>query len=304
MQRFEITTNTHLKVDPRYADALPPLSESELDDLRESIKQDGIRTPILADWDGTVIDGHHRLMIAEELGLEIEAVTLETDDERGRFNEADKFRLAVNLNVKRRQLSKEQRQALVVELAQGGATNAEIAETVGVSVRTVAAQKALAGVTNPTRSKAQKEAKCKTALSEAVAEEPALPFPELPVVPVAAPAEPEVVHQEIEAAHADEPDPMLPLAGLTECPFEETNPPVDATPPAPAQPVVDAAPRRNSPFRMIVVASLVNLAEGNPMPPADFAATLNSHERTLYQDRVAKALKYLAQLRVLLEHAE
>lgn len=42
---------------------------SRIDDLAASIRQDGITTPIVLGNDGRVWDGHHRLCVAEALGL-------------------------------------------------------------------------------------------------------------------------------------------------------------------------------------------------------------------------------------------
>lgn len=41
-----------------------------MDMLATSIQQDGIRMPILIGSDGRVWDGHHRLAVADRLGLE------------------------------------------------------------------------------------------------------------------------------------------------------------------------------------------------------------------------------------------
>ncbi len=52
-----------------FADALPPLKPEERDELRENIRQHGVIVPIKVDEQDNVLDGHHRLEIAVELGL-------------------------------------------------------------------------------------------------------------------------------------------------------------------------------------------------------------------------------------------
>lgn len=41
-----------------------------LDALRNSVASDGIRHPVTLGYDGRIWDGHHRLCVADELGLE------------------------------------------------------------------------------------------------------------------------------------------------------------------------------------------------------------------------------------------
>ena len=65
---------------------IPPQSADELALLRESIDADGVREPLtLATWEGlprpALLDGHHRLRIAEELGETYRTVTREFADE-------------------------------------------------------------------------------------------------------------------------------------------------------------------------------------------------------------------------------
>jgi ParB-like chromosome segregation protein Spo0J len=48
---------------------LPPLTTEQRDSLRESIRAEGIHTPVVQDQHGHVLDGFERLAIAGELGL-------------------------------------------------------------------------------------------------------------------------------------------------------------------------------------------------------------------------------------------
>jgi excisionase family DNA binding protein len=55
---------------------MPPLSEAERAALTESIATFGVLQAVITDEDGTVLDGHHRAEIADELGIEYPTVTL------------------------------------------------------------------------------------------------------------------------------------------------------------------------------------------------------------------------------------
>ena len=90
---------------------IPKLTDAEVAMLTESIRRDGVKYPVLLRVSGQVIDGHHRRRIAEELGLPCPTVTLDVDDETAE-------RLAVTLNLARRQLSPEQKYELIAWLAQ------------------------------------------------------------------------------------------------------------------------------------------------------------------------------------------
>jgi len=88
---------------------MPPLSPEEYAELESSIRSHGVMVPILRNGDGVVIDGHHRLRIAESLGVACPAEYLV-----GR-SESDLRTLAFELNLNRRHLTREQRRDLVVE---------------------------------------------------------------------------------------------------------------------------------------------------------------------------------------------
>lgn len=90
---------------------LPPLSDQERDELRASIKQDGIQYPVLLDRVGRIIDGFHRTEIAAELGVDCPTKTLDVDEETAE-------RLCLALNLARRHLSTASRYELIVALAE------------------------------------------------------------------------------------------------------------------------------------------------------------------------------------------
>ena len=105
-------------------DALPRHVE---DALRASIERFGVLVPITVDQRGEVLDGHHRKRIAEELKAPYDRLVrvCETDEER--------LEIARTLNADRRQLTEEQRRAVIAELARRGHSNRAIAGAVGFS---------------------------------------------------------------------------------------------------------------------------------------------------------------------------
>lgn len=88
---------------------MPPLSPEEYAALEQSIRANGIQVPIVVDENGTVIDGHHRQKIAEDLDIDCpqRVVTDRT--------ETEKRTLALSLNLDRRHLTREQRRGLIAE---------------------------------------------------------------------------------------------------------------------------------------------------------------------------------------------
>lgn len=116
-----------------------PLSSDEYERLRADIEANGIRDPIIRDADtGDLLDGHHRLRVASELGIDCPSVTVAcgSDDERRAF--------VLRVNFNRRHLSPEQRgevrkqqQKVARGLNAAGLTQEQIAGRLGVAQRTV-----------------------------------------------------------------------------------------------------------------------------------------------------------------------
>lgn len=71
-----------LKINPKFEDFLPPLSEEEFEGLSCDIRQYGCREPIVI-WNDTIIDGHHRYRICHENGIEYQTfeMTFDSDNE-------------------------------------------------------------------------------------------------------------------------------------------------------------------------------------------------------------------------------
>jgi ParB-like chromosome segregation protein Spo0J len=111
---------------------LPPLSDEQRHLLRQSIEKNGVLEAVVFDEDGEILDGHHRVEIAEELGIEYPRRVIED------LSEADKQTYALTVNVARRQLSQSERGSLVARLRSQGMSIRAIADATGLPKSTVA----------------------------------------------------------------------------------------------------------------------------------------------------------------------
>jgi len=125
----------HFKV---YGRAVRPLTDREYAALRSSIKEEGrIEVAIVVDPRGNVVDGKHRLLIADELGLEDFPVNVIDGDEEMLH------RLAEDLNACRRQFTKQQ----LAELRRQRRARVEVQRKAGKSLRQIAAEEGVNYVT-------------------------------------------------------------------------------------------------------------------------------------------------------------
>lgn len=116
---------------------MPDLTADQHEALRADIAANGVIVPIVVDQHGRVIDGHNRLAIATELGVDCpREVRSVVDDEQA-------VDLAVTLNCARRHLTREQvRQVIVSEAGRRPSdSDRAIARRVGCSPSTVAASR-------------------------------------------------------------------------------------------------------------------------------------------------------------------
>jgi hypothetical protein len=111
---------------------LPPLTVEQRHILRQSIEENGVLEPVVFDEDGEILDGHHRVEIAEELGIEYPRRVIDDLDRPG------KHMYALTVNVARRQLDQSTRGSLVARMRIRGMSIRGIAEALGVSRGTVA----------------------------------------------------------------------------------------------------------------------------------------------------------------------
>jgi phage N-6-adenine-methyltransferase len=137
---FEGVTTKQVFVCP-YADLLPRLGAEARAELRDDIQKRGVVVPVTILYDRVrgcmvVLDGFHRVSIAAELGLPYIPVR-QPDFELSLRDEKERRQLALDLNVKRRQLTQEERRAVVIRLAQEQKSVRQIAETLGVPKSTI-----------------------------------------------------------------------------------------------------------------------------------------------------------------------
>lgn len=124
-------------VDTRTYQLLPDLTAEEYESLKAEIAGNGVRVPVDIDEDGNILDGHHRVKIAGELGLDYETRVVDGLDDQGKRSHA----LAVN--VHRRSLTREQKRELIRAslAADPELSDVQHADRTGASDKTVAAQR-------------------------------------------------------------------------------------------------------------------------------------------------------------------
>jgi hypothetical protein len=151
----------HSTTDQPYQ-VMPPLDAATEAALRSSIQKYGVLTPIVVDQNANVVDGHHRLRIANEVGapFHLTVVVPESDSLPSGWhrddvvNEFDLARgevtlvyvdpdataedIARTLNLDRRHLDVDQRLEVVASLHSEGHSIRAIAPVVGVSKSQVA----------------------------------------------------------------------------------------------------------------------------------------------------------------------
>ena len=89
---------------------VPPLSNKDYQDLKESIKKDGLFFSITVNEKDEILDGHHRQKACNELGIEPKVVIKKFD------NPIQEKRFVIESNLKRRHLQIHERARLATEL--------------------------------------------------------------------------------------------------------------------------------------------------------------------------------------------
>jgi hypothetical protein len=100
-----------LIINPELQSLIPPLTAEEYQQLTNNIIAEGIREAILT-WDGTIVDGHNRYAIANDLGLPFTTKALQFAD----LNECKEWMIRNQFG--RRNLQAFQRSVLALELEQ------------------------------------------------------------------------------------------------------------------------------------------------------------------------------------------
>lgn len=112
-------------------DLLPNLSEEEYNALKEDIKLNGIKYPIIKDQNGNIVDGNNRKEICDKLKIDCPEKIIDYKDEKSASMDA------FSLNIKRRQLSSEQKKNIAIGLNKLKWTQEEIAGIFGVDRTTI-----------------------------------------------------------------------------------------------------------------------------------------------------------------------
>lgn len=110
---------------------LPPLLPDELAALRADIEARGVLVPVEKDETGAILDGHHRALIAESLGLDYPVVVREG------WTEDQKVEHVIELNLARRHLKGLERAAVEARMRARGYSFRRIGKLVGMSPATV-----------------------------------------------------------------------------------------------------------------------------------------------------------------------
>ncbi len=106
-----------------------PTDAAVLSALRASVERFGVLVPIVFDQHGEMIDGHHRRLLADELGRSCPKVTVTLPDDPD-----ERAQAILDINDARRQkLTAEQRRDIAKALREQGHSTRAIAAVVGAS---------------------------------------------------------------------------------------------------------------------------------------------------------------------------
>ena len=86
-------------IDEEYAGLVPALSEAIYNDLKRSIKENGLWQQIIINPKGIILDGHHRFRACQELGIEPNWIVKTFDDD------LHEKLFVIDCNLKRRHLN-------------------------------------------------------------------------------------------------------------------------------------------------------------------------------------------------------
>jgi len=98
----------NLKTNNQFKELIPSLTDEEYTNLKESVKKEGCRDPLVI-WNRTLIDGHHRYKICKKYNIKFKTIEKEFDS-----NEDAKIWMIKN-QLARRNLTPFQRSKLALE---------------------------------------------------------------------------------------------------------------------------------------------------------------------------------------------
>jgi ParB-like chromosome segregation protein Spo0J len=127
------------------ADLIPEMTATEFAELRNSIRDEGLRVPIVLTSDGRILDGRHRARACAELDIAPRTATF-------MGNEAECLDYVLDLNLKRRHLNESQRAMVAAKVANMAEGRPKTASLDAVS------QQRAANMLNVSRSSVQRAA--------------------------------------------------------------------------------------------------------------------------------------------------
>jgi SAM-dependent methyltransferase len=135
------------KPTPKPIEGMPRMTDSQRQSLRESIEKHGVLEQLHFCVNGTILDGHERWAVTQELGIKnftYKVYSAMTEDQR--------IALAIDLNSQRKTITLEQRQKLLEMYVKAAPhkSSREVAEAVGVHHSTAARVKRRVAPATPT----------------------------------------------------------------------------------------------------------------------------------------------------------
>lgn len=113
-----------------------PLTPIEFEALKADIAENGVLVPVEVDENGDILDGHHRVQAWQELREEGVILPQWAKLIRQGMTEEQKRNHARKLNVLRRQMTRDEREQLMVDMRRDGMSYRQIANATGVSAPT------------------------------------------------------------------------------------------------------------------------------------------------------------------------
>jgi ParB-like chromosome segregation protein Spo0J len=88
-----------IKINPEYSKLVNPLSQTDYEALKNSIRSKGLHLPLIINQNNVILDGHNRLKICQELGTEPKLEVKEFSDQ------SQEREFVIEINLKRRHLN-------------------------------------------------------------------------------------------------------------------------------------------------------------------------------------------------------
>lgn len=100
-----------IEVKDEYKNLVPPLSKEDYNNLKESIKKDGVLYPVIINNEFVLLDGHHRLQICLDEGINNIETIFKTFE-----NPLDEKEFVISSNLNRRHLTTAQKADMGLEI--------------------------------------------------------------------------------------------------------------------------------------------------------------------------------------------